>query len=98
MSKMTKINREELKTLIAQRSGLSKEKTDIFLDAFTDVVKETMVEGKVIHIMGFGDFFVRERAARKCANPRTQEIMAVPKCKVPTFKPSQVLKVAVNEV
>lgn len=95
---MSKINRAEFVDLIAENSGLTKHNTNIFLDAFVDVVSKALVEDKTVHIKGFGDFEVRERTERNGVNPRTGEAITIPKTRMPAFKASTVLKTLVNEV
>lgn len=92
-----KINRLDLISLIADKSGLTKRDTGIFIDAFADVVMSELANGSKIHIMGFGDFEMRERAERNGVNPRTGEKIVIPKTYFPTFKASVVFKNAVSK-
>ena len=62
-----------------------------------DVVKTTLEAGENIKIAGFGNFEVREKAARRGCNPQTGEVIEITPRKVLTFKPSQVLKQSINE-
>jgi integration host factor subunit alpha len=62
-----------------------------------DVVKTTLEAGENIKIAGFGNFEVREKAARRGCNPQTGEVIEITPRKVLTFKPSQVLKKSINE-
>ena len=47
-------------------------------------------------MIGFGNFEVRERAARKGRNPQTGAEIEIPASKVPAFKPGKALKDLVN--
>lgn len=47
-------------------------------------------------MIGFGNFEVRERAARKGRNPQTGAEIEIPASKVPAFKPGKALKDAVK--
>ena len=47
-------------------------------------------------IGGFGNFEVRERAARKGRNPQTGKEIEIPASKVPAFKAGKALKDAVK--
>ena len=51
---------------------------------FDCIVQALQTEGK-IQIIGFGNFEVKERAARTGKNPRTGESVEIPACKVPSF-------------
>ncbi len=77
-------------------SGFSKKESADIVEAVFDTIKETLETGEKIKISGFGNFVVRQKEERTGRNPQTgQEIQIQPR-KVLTFKPSQVLKNAIN--
>lgn len=88
------MNKSELIDALAAKSGLSKADSGRVLDAFTEVVKETLKRGDSIALVGFGSFSVAERAARQGRNPKTKEAITIPAAKVPKFKPGKALKEA----
>ena len=45
-----------------------------------------------VQLIGFGNFEVRERAARKGRNPQTGKEIDIPASKVPAFKAGKALK------
>ena len=47
-------------------------------------------------LIGFGNFEVRERAARQGRNPQTGEAISIAASKVPAFKAGKALKDAVK--
>ena len=53
--------------------------------------------GEKVKFSGFGNFIVREKNARKGRNPQTGEEIQLEARRVLTFKPSLVLKNALNE-
>ena len=59
------MNKSELISKVAEKSGLQKNKTTAAIEAFVETVEETLAKGEKIQIIGFGNFEVRERAARK---------------------------------
>ena len=60
------------------------------------VVKNTLSEGENVKISGFGSFVVRQKSARRGRNPATRKAMIITRRKVLTFKPSPVLRQALN--
>lgn len=90
------MNKTELVAKISEQTELSKKDAEIAINAFIDVVADTLVSGEKITITGFGSFEVVERAARKGRNPRTGKSISIPKSKSPKFKPSKNLKEAIN--
>ena len=78
------------------KTGFSKkESSDIFERVF-DLMKSTLQDGEPIKIAGFGNLVVNTKAARRGRNPQTGAEIEISSRKILTFKPSQVLKGAIN--
>lgn len=91
------LNKKELINSIQDKvEGSTKVQIENFIEAFTEVVTETLVDGGSVNIMGFGKFEVKERAAREGVNPRTGENMTIPSMSVPKFSAGTLLKKAVK--
>jgi integration host factor subunit alpha len=73
-----------------------KESSEIVEEVF-DIIKSTLASGENIKIAGFGNFEVKEKAARRGRNPQTGEAIEITPRRVLTFKPSQILKKSINE-
>lgn len=91
------MNKAELVSAVAAKSGLSKKDCESALNCFMTVVEETLVKDDKVILVGFGTFEVRERSERKGRNPRTGEEMVIPASKVPSFKAGKKFKELVNE-
>lgn len=81
---------------IYEKIGFSKKESAEIVDLVFDLIKETLENGEKIKISGFGNFIVREKRPRKGRNPQTGEEIQISARKVLTFKPSQVLRKALN--
>lgn len=90
------MNKTELVTALAEKTGVSKKETEQVLNAFFSTVQETLKQNDKVQIPGFGSFEVRERAARTGRNPHTGETIEIAAAKVPAFKPGKVLKDAIQ--
>ena len=90
------MNKTELVTRMAEKTGLTKKDAEALLGAFTSTVEEVLVEGDKVQLVGFGTFEVRERAERKGRNPQTGKEMKIAAKKAPVFKAGKALKDAVN--
>ena len=66
------------------------------VNAVFDVAAEALAAGEPVQIAGFGNFKVKDRAARAARNPRTGEAMEIAASKAVAFQPSKALKEAVN--
>jgi integration host factor subunit alpha len=60
-------------------------------------LKETLEGGKKIKISEFGNFVVRQKRPIKERNPKTGEVLVISGRKVVTFKPSFLLRKALNK-
>ncbi|HSQ33917.1 MAG TPA: HU family DNA-binding protein [Peptostreptococcaceae bacterium] len=91
------MNKAELVTKIAEKSGLTKKESEQALNAFMGAVEEALVSGDKVQLVGFGTFETRERAARQGRNPRNpEEVIDIPASKAPVFKAGKGLKDTVN--
>lgn len=94
MVKMTKA--DIIEVVYEQVGGFSKKEAAEIVEAVFDSIKETLEKGTKIKISGFGNFVVKDKNARIGRNPQTGEEIVISARRVLTFKPSQVLKDALN--
>jgi integration host factor subunit alpha len=73
-----------------------RESYEIVESAF-ELIREELRQGGKVKIAGFGNFSVREKKSRKGRNPQTGEEIEIPARKVLTFKPSNILRDALNK-
>ena len=90
------MNKADLIAAIAAKTGETKKSAEASVNAFVDVITESLVEGDKVQLVGFGSFEVRKRAARKGRNPQTKEEIKIPASKAPVFKAGKALKDLVN--
>ena len=91
------MNKTELVAKIAEAAGLSKADAKKALDATVDAVKEALVAGDKVQLVGFGTFAVTERPARNGMNLHTGEKITIAAKKVAKFKAGAELADAVNK-
>ncbi len=90
------MNKTELVQTVAERCQLSKKDAGSAVNAVFEVITESMSKGDTVQLIGFGNFEVRERAARKGRNPQTGEEIDIAATKTPAFKAGKQLKEAVK--
>jgi len=81
---------------IYEKVGFSRKESAEIVDLVFDLMKETLESGEKIKVSGFGNFIIREKRSRKGRNPQTGEEIQISARRVLTFKPSQVLRKALN--
>lgn len=90
------MNKKELIGAVAEATGQTKKDVELVVDSTFDVITSALKDGEKVKIHGFGNFEVRERAARKGRNIQTGEEITIPASKVAKFKPAKTLKDVVN--
>jgi DNA-binding protein HU-beta len=80
------MNKAQLISDIAERSGLSKVDSKKALEAFLGSVASTLKAGDKIALVGFGSFSVVNKAARTGINPATKKPIKIAAKKVVKFK------------
>ncbi len=90
------LTKAELSDLLFERLGLNKRESKELVDAFFDILGQTLADGRDVKLSGFGNFHVRHKAARPGRNPRTGEMIPIEARHVATFHPSLKLKALVQ--
>lgn len=84
------------KALVTKGSGIGVGTCEKAVDAILDGIEAGLVKDGEVSIKGFGTFKVKHNKARKGRNPKTGEAIDIPASKGLSFKPSPVLKDAMN--
>lgn len=90
------MTRAELIVAVAEKAKLDRKSAEKAVAATFETIKDALVEGDKVQVLGFGTFENRTRAARKGRNPRTGEEIDIQSSKLPSFKAGKSLKEAVN--
>ena len=67
------------------------------VDSVIELMKESLEDGDDVLITGFGKWVVRDKPSRPGRNPATGEVIQIAPRRVVTFKPSAVLRTAMND-
>ena len=89
------MNKAELITAVAAKTGLSKKDTEKAINATLDTITDSLEAGEKVQLVGFGVFYVKERGTRIGRNPKTKEEIEIAASRVPDFKAGKVLKDAI---
>lgn len=90
------MTKEDLIDKVASGAGLSKANASRVLNTMLDSIKAALKKGQKVALVGFGNFSVSKRKARKGRNPRTGEVIAIKATKVPRFSSGKSLKDSVK--
>lgn len=89
------MNKSELIAAVAEKAGVTKSAADAAVNAMIDAIAGALKDGDKVAIAGFGNFEVKERAAREGRNPATGETITIAASKSVAFKASKALKESV---
>lgn len=82
--------------VIEKVGGFSKKEAADAVESVFETVKKTLEKGEKLKVSGFGNFVVRDKLARTGRNPQTGQDLVINARRVLTFRPSPVLKKALN--
>jgi integration host factor subunit alpha len=91
------MTKADLAEKINATAGFSKKESADMLETVFRIIKDTLESGENIKISGFGNFMVREKANRRGRNPQTGKAIIISARRVLTFKPSTLLRLAINK-
>ena len=86
------MNKTDVIDAIAKKAGITKVASGEFLDAFQDVIKESLGKGIDVTLTGFMTAKVKHRAARTGRNPQTGKPLQIAASNVVSFSAGKTLK------
>ena len=90
------MNKADFINAISEKTEISKKDVNIVINAFQEVVTETLKRNDNIVLTGFGKFESVKKAAREGKNPMTGEKINIAAKMAPKFRPGKALKDALN--
>ncbi len=74
---------------ISKNTGIEKITVQKTVEAFMEVVKDSLVNDKNVYLRGFGSFIVKKRAEKTARNISKNTTIIIPEHYIPSFKPSK---------
>lgn len=90
------MNKAQLIHVIADKANISNAQAKLALESTLVAITESLKDGNVVQLVGFGTFKVNYRSARIGRNPQTGEEINIAASNVPTFVSGKSLKNAVK--
>ena len=91
------LTKAKLADLLHDRVGVTKKEAGDLVDEVFGLMRDRLTDGEKVKISGFGNFVVRDKAARRGRNPQTNEEIIIARRRVLTFRPSAVLRATLND-
>jgi DNA-binding protein HU-beta len=86
------VNKTELIQAVTDKTGLTKKDATQAVEGVFNAISEALARGEKVQLVGFGNFEIRERAARKGRNPQTGETIDIAASKIPAFRAGKALR------
>ena len=86
------LTKAQLADLLFDQIGLNKRESKDMVDAFFDLIVQSLIDGKDVKLSGFGNFQIRTKAPRPGRNPRTGEEIPMEARRVVTVHASSKLR------
>jgi integration host factor subunit alpha len=90
------MTKADLVEVIHDHLSFSKKEAAELVELVFHTIKSTLEHGEQVKVSGFGKFEVRGKRSRVGRNPQTGDAIRISARRVVTFKPSQLLKQALN--
>ncbi|MBC8110341.1 MAG: integration host factor subunit beta [Verrucomicrobia bacterium] len=83
------MTKADIITEIVEKTGIDKADVQATVEAFFNVVKNTMAEGDNVYVRGFGSFINKKRAKKVARNISKNTSIVIDEHFVPSFKPAK---------
>ena len=74
---------------ISKNTGIDKQNVLITVEAFMEVVKNSLAKEENVYLRGFGSFIVKKRAQKTARNISKNTTLIIPEHNIPAFKPAK---------
>ena len=92
------MTKQEIVDTVSNATGLTKVETETVMNGIMSTVIDSLAANERVELRGFGTFGIKHRMPKKARNPGTGDPIYLPERYVPTFKPSKLMRLRVNEL
>jgi len=82
---------------VTKNTGIDKVTVLTAVEAFMDVIKDSLAQNENVYLRGFGSFIVKKRAQKTARNISKNTTIIIPEHNIPAFKPSKTFVEAVKK-
>ena len=91
------MTKAEIVTEIAKKTGIERKDVLNTIEAFMEVVKESLTNEENVYLRGFGSFIVKKRAQKTARNISKNTTIIIPEHNIPAFKPAKTFNISVKK-
>ena len=86
------MTKADLIEVVSKEAKITRVKAETVVETIFDSMKDALKKGDRVELRGFGTFAMRHYEAYRGRNPRTGEVIDVPKKRLPFFKVGKTFK------
>jgi len=83
------MTKADIVTEISKKTGADKTTIMTTVEAFMEVVKNSLTKGENVYLRGFGSFILKTRAQKTARNISRNTTIIIPEHEIPAFKPAK---------
>lgn len=91
------MTKSEVVSEICKKTGIDRAEALQCVEAFMEVVKESLINEENVYLRGFGSFILKKRAQKTARNISKNTTIIVPEHNIPAFKPAKTFAVDVKK-
>ncbi|MCB0338061.1 MAG: integration host factor subunit alpha [Bdellovibrionales bacterium] len=91
------VTKADLAESIYEKLPVDKQKAAQIVEDYIELIKESLEKDGKVMLSGFGSYEVKAKPPRRGRNPQTGDTITLRARKVVKFKPSQLLRKAINQ-
>lgn len=91
------MTKAEIVADIANKTNIEKVAVQQTVEAFMDVVKNSLANGENVYLRGFGSFTIKRRAEKTGRNISKNTTLIIPAHSIPAFKPAKTFVSSVKQ-
>lgn len=80
------MTKKEFIAEFSKKTGIRKNKAEIFIKNFLELIEEALLKEEEVKFIGFGTWQTKRRAAKEVLNPNTREKMKIGAKNIVKFK------------
>jgi len=95
---MTALTKADIALQLTEKLGLNNREAKELVESFFEEIREALEKGDDVKLSGFGNFVLRDKAARPGRNPKTGEDKIISARRVVTFRSGQKLRTRIDQL
>lgn len=90
------MTKSEVVNEINKKTGVDKADALKCVEAFMEVVKESLINEENVYLRGFGSFILKKRAQKTARNISKNTTIIIPEHYIPSFKPAKTFAITAS--